>query len=500
VNITEPRAFQAQREWVATQAATRSLPIAWGVLTIFAVAQIIRLANGFNGASSNEGLYLTAGLRTWDGKVVDDRLLTQLPGSILWPALGAIGYEFLGLNGARLLALILTLIAFAALVLGTRQLFGDRAGTMTGLALAVSAPFLVLGHLALMESLAVAGMAICFYAITNLIARDDRLWLLIGSVALIAGILGQYRAGLFLIPMTLLLLVTRDRKGRLDVIVLFLTTSLGFIVYFEAFSQQVEIALQELSLLTPSAVAHDFATADGKRALLALWGLAPVAVAAVACIRERGRRRAAALALTVGPAFWVLALLTVADTSAMLVFPDLAVGLVAVYPVIGLALARLTLRGAEGLSLGLIVLFVGMIGWVHMSAFDHSWMDYRPMTAALTEEMEPGDGVLANDRWPFALALYGDGLIEDPMDLVDEEAILTNSELLDLCTFEWFVNGSGPASWPPFVDGVITRCGGFEERVSAESELTGIATRLRETTSTATTQLWFNTTPFGGVQ
>jgi hypothetical protein len=86
------------------------------------------------------------------------------------------------------------------------------------------------------------------------------------------------------------------------------------------------------------------------------------------------------------------------------------------------------------------------------------------------------------------------------MDLVDEEAILTNSELLDLCTFEWFVNGSGPASWPPFVDGVITRCGGFEERVSAESELTGIATRLRETTSTATTQLWFNTTPFGGVQ
>jgi hypothetical protein len=496
VNVSDSRVISAERVVVASRVTSVTLLIVSAILGIFSLLQIARIASGFNGASSDEGLHLTAGLRTWHGEIIADRLLTQLPGSMIWPAFGAAAHMALGIDGARILAFALVMVAILGMVLGTRRLFGDRAAMMTTLAFAVSAPYLVVAHLALMESLALAGMALCFYSITTLIARDDRLWLLIASVALVVGMLGQYRAALFAIPMMLLLLTARGQKGQLDVIVLFLASSLGFIVYFEAFSQQVEVALTSLSLLTPSATPNAFATETGKRLLVVIWGALPLAVAFAACFRGSMRARKVSLALIAGPAIWVVALLAVADTGTMLVFPDLAVGLLAAYPVIGLTLSRVTMKGLEGVAMGAVVLFAGALGWVHMDAFDRSWADYRPVTSALVRGMDEGDGVLVNDRWAFALDLYGEGLIEDPADLVDAESILTNSELLDLCSFEWFVAGSGPLAWPAFVDGVVSSCGGFEQRVSAQTTVTGISNQMRETTSTMSSRLLFNTTPF----
>jgi hypothetical protein len=463
---------------------------------VVSVAQLLRLAGGFNGASSEEGLYLTAGLRTWDGEVVGDNLLTQLPGSVLWPALGSLGYELYGIAGARLLALLCFVVAYIALVLGTRNLFGERPAAFCGFSLAVSAPFLAVGKLAHMESLALAAMSIAFLAITQMMSKDDRLWLLVGSLAMVIATLAQYRAAFFVLPIVLMLLVSRGDRGRLDVIVLLLSGTLGFIVYFEAFPQQVEVALQNFSVLTPHAFENAFASATGKRLLVLLWGGLPVLLAAIGCYRVQGERRRLACALAIPAALWTAALLIWADPAELLVFPDLAIGLLPAYPVIGLAIASMSLELAERVALGLVFVLIAMVSWVHVSAFDTSWANYRPLTSQLESSMQPGQDLLVNDRWPFALPLYDQGLIEEPTEIFDEESILTNATLLDLCSFEWFVRGDGALGWPAFVETAITSCGSFEQQSTATMPVTGISDRLRETNAKVMGEVWVNSTPF----
>jgi hypothetical protein len=496
VSTTEHRAAQPVRAAVAELTGALSLTTAWLALAVVSVAQLIRIAGGFNGASSEEGLYLTAGLRTWDGEVVDDRLLTQLPGSVLWPALGSLGYEVYGITGARVLALLCFVVAFIALVLGTRNLFGERPAVFCGFALAVSAPFLAVGKLALMESLALAGMSVAFLAITRMMTRDDRLWLLVGSLAMVIATLAQYRAAFFVLPIVLLLLVSRGERGRLDVIVLLLSGTLGFIVYFEAFSEQVEIALQNSSLLTPHVFENVFASETAKHWLILLWGGLPVLLAAIGCYRAQGERRRLACALAIPAALWVAALLIWADPAQLLVFPDLAIGLLPAYPVIGLAIASMSLELAERVALGLVFVLIAMVSWVHVSAFDGSWADYEPLTSELESSMRSGQDLLVNDRWPFALTLYDRGLIDDPAEIFDEESILTNATLLDLCSFEWFVRGDEALAWPPFVETAISSCGSFEQRTAASMPVTGVSDRLRETSGKVMGEVWVNSTPF----
>jgi hypothetical protein len=496
VSTTGHRAAQPVRAAIAEHTGTLSLTTAWLALAVASVAQLIRLANGFNGASSEEGLYLTAGMRTWDGVVLDDNLLTQLPGSVLWPALGSVGYEVFGITGARLVSLLCFTVAYVALVLGTRNIFGERPAAFCGLAMAVSAPFLVVGRLALMESLALAAMAVAFLAITRMIAKDDRGWLLIGSVAMVIATLAQYRAAYFLLPIVLLLLVSRGERGRLDVIVLLLSGTLGFIVYFEAFSQQVEVALQNSSVLTPHVFENAFASVTAKRLLVLLWGGLPVLLAALGCYRAKANQRGVACALALPAVIWTFALLVWAEPNKLLVFPDLAIGLLPAYPVIGLALASMSLELAERVALGLVFVLIAMVSWVHVSAFDSSWTDYRPLTAQLESTMQPGQDLLVNDSWPFALVLYDRGLIDDPAELFDEESILTNATLLDLCSFEWFVRGDGALAWPTFVESAISSCGGFEQRYATTLPVTGISDRLRETNGKTMGEVWVNSTPF----
>ncbi|CAN5608288.1 hypothetical protein BH23CHL5_BH23CHL5_06860 [soil metagenome] len=473
------------------------MAIPWVILAVLALGQLIRVARGFNGESTEEALYITSGFRAWHGDAVSDQLLTLLPGSVLWPAISAAGYELLGLPGARLLSLTFFLVAFSATVLGTRNLFGQRAAEFTAVSMAVSAPFLAVAHLALMESFALAGMAAAFFALTMLIERDDRTLLLLGSLGLTLAVLGQFRSMIFVIPLGLLLLTMRGRKGRLDLIVLFLSSSLGFIVYFEAFSQQVEIAMESFQFLTPHLSTGDFASASTKRGLLLIWGALPLLIAIYGCWRATGKERRMAISLIVLPVCWLLALLFLAEPSRLLVFPDLAAGSLMAYPVIGLGLSYLSLRGPNLASLGLAFVLVLLVSLVHVGGFDRSWPDYRPLSDRIVAGMDPGDGVLVNEQWPFAVVLYDAGLIETPDDLVDAEMILGNSELLDLCAFEWMVELSEPLAWPAFVGSAATSCGGFELSYATMLKQTYFSNVFTIQERPAPAELWFNSQPFG---
>jgi Dolichyl-phosphate-mannose-protein mannosyltransferase len=498
-STSAPESQPAKNPWVALRRSVRELGTSglWLSLALFFGLQLIRLAQSPNGPSPDEAIHLTAGLRTWSGHLPDNRYLESLPGSLLWPVIGAAGYEAGGLAGARIVALVAALLTFLGVVLGTRRFFGDRAAFFAGIAMTVSAPFLVAAHLASMEAIALMGMSLCFWAVSHLSDDDHRRWIGFASIALGVAMLAQYRAALFFIPIAALILVLRGAKGRIDVALLGLTFVLPFIVYFQAISERVVVDFGEISLLTPHQNVHDFASVDDKRALILLWGLLPVLVGLLAWRRAPEHRRLIAVMLA-GPAVWVLALLGVASLERSLVYPDLAVGLLLVYPVVGLSLSRLSLDTAEQTALAITVLLAGLVAWVHMGIFDTSWPDSRPMTDYLMANMQENDQLLVNDRWPYALALYDAGIIDNPNEIVDEPALLVNTSLLDLCAFGWFVDGEGPYTWSPWVTSIITSCGTFESAESANPEVHQYTDRLRRETGTVPSTLWRNSNPYGG--
>jgi hypothetical protein len=120
------------------------------------------------------------------------------------------------------------------------------------------------------------------------------------------------------------------------------------------------------------------------------------------------------------------------------------------------------------------------------------------MADYLMANMQEHDQLLVNDRWPYALALYDAGIIDNPNEIVDEPALLVNTSLLDLCAFGWFVDGEGPYTWSPWVTSIITSCGTFESAESANPEVHQYTDRLRRETGTVPSTLWRNSNPYGG--
>ncbi len=71
---------------------------------IWFLASLVTLNS--NGLFFDEGIYITAGLRTLQGHGYSDQYLTWFGGTLLWPALAGIGYRLAGTVGARALALL----------------------------------------------------------------------------------------------------------------------------------------------------------------------------------------------------------------------------------------------------------------------------------------------------------------------------------------------------------------------------------------------------------
>ena len=495
MSASQPPAVGSPRVALFDRASIHTFRWAWGVLALFTVVQLIRVVQSINSLSTDEALAVLAGRRTLDGFGIADRYLTFLPGSLLWPAVTGVAYEIAGSSGVRMLALACTLIAIAAMMLATRILFGDRAAVLAGIAMAVSAPYLVIAHLAFMETLAVMAVAVAFLAIALLATQRHRQWVAVAAGAMMIAVLAQYRAGLLMIPLTLVILVLRGREGKVDAALFWLMASLPFIIYFQAFSTQLVGAFETLNPLTPSQSTSAFASEPARRLLLALWGGLPLAIALAGWWRVRGQRRLTA-ALIVGPAIWLVLLLAVADLERSLVFPDLALGMLLLYPVIGLALSQARLSGAEYGALAILAGLVAVIGAVHTDAFDRSWADSSRTSDYLESRVVLGDRLLASDRWPLALSLYNAGLIAGPDDVLDEAALFAMDDIVDLCTFEWFAGENTIAPWSPYVESAIRSCGSFEPVQIVPTDVSGISERLRAMERTIRLTVLRNTNPY----
>ena len=100
--------------------------VTWSIIAAWFVLCLTTL--NYNGPFFDEGIYITAGMRTLEGYGLSDRYMTWFGGSLLWPILAGVGYRSAGLTGARTVALLATTAGFLAFIQATKNLFGARAG------------------------------------------------------------------------------------------------------------------------------------------------------------------------------------------------------------------------------------------------------------------------------------------------------------------------------------------------------------------------------------
>jgi hypothetical protein len=439
------------------------------VAAIFGLAQSIWIIRSFNGMSSQEALVTTAGLRTLDGHGLDDRYLESLPSSLLWPVISGLGYRLAGDSGSRLLSLALVAATFLALFAASRRLFGERAAAGSAVIMALAAPFLALGHLAVAESLAIAAISVSLWATIRLIDDEHRLWIVLASLALIVAALAQYRAGLAILPLTLIIAFRRGNRSPLDLLCLWGVFTLAAIIYFDAFSDQVADVVSWKMIGNPYPVEAHAASTAGAVMVIALWGFLP-AMAGFLAARNVGERRVIATILAGTGAAWSALLLLSADTSQSLLFPDLAIGLVFGVPVLGSLLALPGDRFARSVVTAIVLVSVLTLGALQVSAFDRSWVDYGTINDQLVDDSTPETQVLANERWPIALSLYDAGVIDEPGDVVDGEMLFVSDVIFDLCAFTWMVDEPAFHPWDAFVTEAFSSCGAVAEIAKASQE------------------------------
>jgi hypothetical protein len=461
---------------------------AWLAIGAFVAVELAIIFLARNGPFEDEGIYITAGLRTLQGHGLSDNYVTWLFGSLLWPVLAGVGYSAFGLIGARLLALLCVALAVVGTVRATRNIYGERAAFWAALALAASGPALALGHFAVYDVPALACLGLSFWAVTELARRDNRIWLLIAAVMFSLGGLAKYNILLDGLPLAGLIVTLRGKKALVD-LPIFAYISLAILLsFFLPFREQ-------LGELIPRRVRNNptfGATQDMLLFTVAYLTVVPGLLAIGGWLASRGRRGTASVllgALFIWPAFHI------ATRNGVSFNKHVVFGYLFAYPLVGLAFARLA-RGRAGHAIAAILIGgLALLGSVQMGQADHAWPDVRPTARYLVGHVHPGQRLLINDAWPYTMYLYAQHRITSPWDVYDAYRIAHDHTSPALCAFDWYVDEGTRTPWSRSVPAQIAACGTFVKVLSGASVVTNVGRTLRYVTYTVYTEVWRNVRP-----
>jgi hypothetical protein len=238
-----------------------------------------------------------------------------------------------------------------------------------------------------------------------------------------------------------------------------------------------------------------FESAGAARAIVALWGGLPLLAGCFAWQRNPALRPVIA-AFIAGPAVLVTLWLFSARAGDTLVHLDLALGTILLYPVVGLALAQLGWDLQRLIVLGIAALGLALLSAQQTHAIDQGWPDTSESVAALVGSLQPGDQVLSNERWPYALALYEANRIDAPDDVLDEALLFESDTVFDVCSFSWFVDSQPVAPWSGLVMTSVGSCGTFEPVMTASSQVSSLSGSLQVHEETVQTTVRRNAQPF----
>lgn len=444
----------------------------------------------YNGPFFDEGIYLTAGQRVWDGHGYSDGYLRWFAGSLLWPTLAGAGVAAGGLVGARAIALTLATVALLALWRATENLFDSRAALWATLAFALSGPFMALARMAVYDAPALAGIAASFWAITELGRRGHRVWLAIAAVSFTVGVFAKYPAGLMLLPLLGVLVLLRREQAWTDTVLFgFLSLALALAFFLPVRGEVAQFIGYRLTHSPASSVSVAMIAVE----LFRLSAL-PTLVAAGGWLAAR-RTRALATVLLLSLLLWPTYHLVLKDSVSRT--KHLVYGFLFAYPLVGLALRTLLsarppwslLRRAAGAALLIVLATVGV---VQCNRLGHEWPDARPAASYLVSHVQPGDRLLINESWPYTAYLYRAGQIDSPWDIFDVYRITHGESEIELCEYDWFVDSQWAYTWPEAIAGAVQGCGTFEQVYIASSTVVNMGTELGYVRYPVSVTVWRN--------
>lgn len=461
-------------------------PLSWAVLAAFVAYQGVVAFRAGNGPFLDEGIYITAGIRTLQGHGIGDGYLGWFAGSLLWPSIAGAAFLIGGLAGAKICAGLLVTAGLAGGMRATSVLFGPRAGFWATAVSAAGGPVLALGHLAVYDAVAVAGLGVCAMALTELAARDHRGWLLVAALALAVAVLGKYPAAFMTPIITMFLFTLRGRRAWTDLGLITVVFSAIMLAFFLPWRYQLAWFVQWRAHNNPAfGVSHAMVAYEQSLYLAVFVGLG-----CLGWFAARGARRLVTVmvaALLIFPAYHVAIGNSVSATKHD-VF-----GIVLAMPAVGGGAAWLA--GRKWWRQAVAALAAGVFlatGLSQAHRLDHGWVDARPGAGYLAAHMHPGDSLMVPNAWQILPYLLG-RTVSDPTAVIDSYDLLNVRQDIDLCRVDWIVNTENDNSWPTPVTDRMRRCGTFVEVFRSHSNLINLGPDFRYVTYRGSFVIYQNT-------
>ena len=458
----------------------------WLLLGAFLAVELAICFMQLTGPFLDEGIYVTAGLRTLQGHGIADNYLGWFSGSLLWPVIAALGWKLAGLAGARAAAALCVTAGMAGMAGAAGNLFGARTRAFAVLAAVTSGPVIALAHLAVYDTSAVAFAGGAFWAVSEFLRRDDRAWLVGAALLYALAGLSKYPVMAFIAPpLALLILTARGRRAALDLFLFAMVAGAVLLIYFMADRAQLIGFMSFRTHENPS-----FGVSTAQLAYSQFYYTAvPLLLALAGAILLKGRRRLALALLTgvIAAPIYHLGTGNPSGDQKHVVF-----GLIFILPLAGIALERAFADRRRLLPAAVLTLGLLLFGCVQVVRIDESWPDLRASANVLSADVHPGERLLVNSAWVEDVYLYSRGRIDTPYDLYDAYRVKHLAKPVDVCAFQWFVVVPGGEAWPAAVREQMLRCGSFREIYTARTTLTNLGSDLRFVTYTEPIEIWRN--------
>ncbi|WP_162005757.1 glycosyltransferase family 39 protein [Dictyobacter vulcani] len=492
---TEVQPKKASRKSAKTPAVVpgRDAPVRYtywitlGYLTLLAyiIIQCVFILQRQSGPRMDEATYIVAGIRTLQGQGIQDGYLSWFAGSLLWPLLAGLGFTLKGLLLVRFTAMAFGFVTLVALYSATRNLFDARVACFTAMAFVANSTMLVLGHLGVSMSPAVALLAISLACLSQLTNHPHRFWICAAAVAFALAVITEYLAALMLLPLLGVLAYVRQDKRRTDIFLfLFLATGL-FLAFLLSFQYQFGDWV--------SSVTNTVATPRTSRLALlmtqAYFTGIPCVIAALGFLLA-GKKKLTIFLLIASVLFPLYHGLTgiAADMDGNAGF-----GFLFLYPLIGLVCALLWKRMFLLKFLALIVL-AGLIvlGVYQYPKLDNNWPDIRQPATYLAQQAKPGDTFLINDSWSYSMYLYAQHKIKAPDAVLNNYQITHSKAKINICQYNWFVETKWSNSWPATITKQLRACKNFVPVYFYEQKDTALKSNFQILKYTDTVTIWKN--------
>ncbi|HEX4466835.1 MAG TPA: hypothetical protein VH025_06585 [Solirubrobacteraceae bacterium] len=480
------RARRARLTVAATRSRHASLVAAapWLLLGAFLAGEIFVASRQINGPFLDEGIYVAAGLRTLQGHGISDDYLSWFSGSLLWPAIAALGWKVWGLAGARAAAAICVTLGLAGTLKAAGNLFGLRVRAATALAILASGPVIALAHLAVYDTLAAACAGGAFWAMTEFLRRDDRAWLCGAALLYALAGIAKYPVLVFVGPPLVLLLATmRGGRSKLDLGLFAFIAGAALLIYFLV--DRAQLTAFESFRVQDNPNFH----VSREQILFSQVYLTavPLVLAATGVMLVGNRRVGLALMSGVlGAPFYHLVTGNPSGDQKHVVF-----GLLFMLPLIGIVFMR-ALEGWRKLIA--IPAIAGLMGFaaVQVVRIDEGWPDLRASAALLVSKVHPGEKLLANSSWVDAAYLYSNKRINSPYDVYDATRVRQLGGV-EVCSFGWFIEVPGGEPWTTKIREEVKNCGTFKRVYQSSATVTGLGSNLDFVTYSAPVEIWQNT-------